>query len=120
MRVLFSKTIHAYMRDPALFSPEKVWASKECELLQHDSPILHITSGDDTRQYSTRTKPKGVVVPPPSHADVYEGHEVEPRMTPKSVVLPPSSHANVYGRHEVEPWMTPMPKSLLYVFLYIS
>ena len=55
------------MRDPALFSPEKVWASKECELLQHVSPILHITSGDDTRQYSTRTKPKGVVVPPPSH-----------------------------------------------------
>ena len=33
-RVLFSKTIRAHMRDPALFSPEKVWTSKECELAE--------------------------------------------------------------------------------------
>ena len=34
MRVLFSKTIRAHMRDPWLFSPEKVWTSEESELAE--------------------------------------------------------------------------------------
>lgn len=110
------------------------------QFAQHDSPILYIISGDGTRQYSIQTTLTGVVVPPPSYADVYGEYDIKPRKgvvvpppetheveaTTTGVVVLPPSYADVYGEYDIEPRkdvvepMKQMPKTATLCFFRIS
>ena len=101
------------------------------QFAQHDSPILHITSGDGTRQYSIQTTPTGVVVPPPLY-EPRKGVVVPPpeadeaEATTTGVVVPPPSYEDVYGGYDIDPKkdvvepMKRMPKTATLCFFRIS